>query len=392
METRANPSDRFSFALVTLFFFIFGFLTCLNDILVPHLKALFTLTYTEATLVQFCFFSAYFFTSIPAGKILEKMGYKKGIVVGLVITAIGALGFYPAAEYRVYGIFLASFFVLASGITLLQVAVNPYITLLGPSHSAPTRLNLAQAFNSLGTAIAPTFGAVFFLSTPHAGPEAIQKPYLIFAAILVGLALVTALFKLPSHSESTSKTPMTDVQKKWLALGAGAIFCYVGAEVGVASFLVNWMGLPKLGSIDAVTAGKYVSFYWSGAMVGRFLGTPLLMRYPPRSILFGACVGAILMTGISMIATGPLSLWTILSVGLFNSIMFPTIFSLSLVGLDDHIPRASGILCTAIVGGAIFPLLQGVIADVFSLQMCFLIPILGYLYICYFAKKVPTND
>jgi FHS family L-fucose permease-like MFS transporter len=383
-QTRRSP-----FALITAFFFIFGFLTCLNDILVPHLKSLFTLSYTESTLVQLCFFSAYFFMSIPSGKIVARIGYPKGMILGLGIAAVGALGFAPAAELRSYPVFLGALFVLASGITLLQVSVNPYVTALGPVESSARRLVLAQAFNSLGTAIAPLLGASLILTAVAENrASTLQHLYVIFAIALSALAAVAWLYRFPNaQEESDSGAELTKPQSRALTLGALGIFCYVGAEVTIGSFLVSWMGDSRLGSINAATAGKYLSIYWSLAMVGRFIGTALMTRLAPARLLAAAAVGSLALTITTMLVTGTPAVAAILSVGLFNSIMFPTIFSLTVERLPGHGPKASGILCTAIVGGAVFPVLQGVLADHVALRWSFIIPAVGYAYILYFARE-----
>lgn len=390
-QKHATQTNNYKFPLivVTVLFFSFGFLTCLNDILVPHLKSFFSLSYTQATLIQFCFFSAYFFMSIPSGKIINYIGYKNGMILGLIIIALGALGFYPATQMQNYSLFLGSLFILATGITLLQVAVNPYVTLLGPIQTSSKRLNLVQAFNSLGTTVAPSIGALFILDQ-ISKPEAVQGPYMIFAISLIIIAISLYLIPLPkidSNKESNSNSEFNIKNYKNLIKGTFGIFCYVGAEVAIGSFLINYLTDTRLGSINTVTAGKLVSFYWGSAMIGRFIGTYFLSKYSPSLVLMFSVIGSIFLTFTSLFTYGKIAVYSILAVGFFNSIMFPTIFSLSLKDLKEHTAKASGILCTAIVGGALFPLIQGLIADNFSLRISFIIPILGYLYLLYYSQN-----
>lgn len=394
-----NPNKyKFAFALVTALFFIFGFITCLNDILVPHLKSLFTLDYTQAALVQFCFFSAYFFASLPAGKIVARFGYKQGTVLGLVITAFGCLLFYPAAGEQSYNLFLVGLFILASGVTLIQVAVNPYIAILGPSETASSRLNLSQAFNSLGTTIAPMFGSYLILSKVNAAAQAdkasaVQGPYIGLAIALVVLATIVGLSHLPTivgsePNEAKAKTS-ADLPSAWhyrhLVLGAIGIFFYVGGEVAIGSYLINFMGLPEIGNYSAATAGNFVSFYWGGAMVGRFIGSAVLRKASPGKVLAFNALAATTLVLVAMAMNGQVAMFAILAVGFFNSIMFPTIFTLAIEGLGKNTAQGSGILCMAIVGGAIIPLLQGGLADKLGLHHSFILPILCYLYIAYYG-------
>jgi len=403
-----------SLTLLTTLFFIWGFITCLNDILIPHLKAVFTLSYTQAMLVQFCFFTAYFVVSVPSGYLLKKISYKAGIVTGLSIASIGCLLFYPAAGQHCYPLFLVALFVLASGITLLQVAANPYVTLLGKPETASSRLTITQAFNSLGTTIAPYFGALIVLAVAVKSAEeiaqlnsvelsayqalqsaAVQMPYLGLATVLLLMAVVFALIKLPdiqSAEEVSEKARVHTNEHKtsaWayqhLVLGAVAIFMYVGAEVCIGSFLINFLTEPKIAGLSLVEAGKYASFYWGGAMVGRFMGAALMQKVPAAKLLtFNALVAVILVIA-AITGAGHLVMWSVLAVGLCNSIMFPTIFSLAINGLAEHTRQGSGILCTAIVGGAILPLIQGVFADSVGIQSAFIIPALCYAYIAYYG-------
>ena len=406
-----------SLTLLTSLFFIWGFITCLNDILIPHLKSVFTLSYTQAMLVQFCFFTAYFVVSVPSGYLVEKINYKGGIVAGLSIAGIGCLLFYPAASQHSYPLFLTAFFVLASGITLLQVAANPYVTILGKPETASSRLTLTQAFNSLGTAIAPYFGALLILSTAVKSAEAInllnadqlsayqaaqaaavQNPYLFLAAVLFCVAIVFAIIKLPEIKLTEAPTVNTEKYAfddghdsawgyKHLVLGAIAIFVYVGAEVCIGSFLINFLGEPAIAGLAEQEAGKYVSFYWGGAMLGRFVGAAVMQKIQPgKALVFNALTAATLVL-ITIMGSGSLAVWAILSVGLFNSIMFPTLFSLAVTGLGKHTGQGSGILCAAIVGGAILPVVQGFFADRIGIQSAFFIPVLCYAYIAFYGWK-----
>jgi FHS family L-fucose permease-like MFS transporter len=406
-----NRNYKMAFAVITSLFFIFGFITCLNDILVPHLKSLFKLDYTQAALVQFCFFSAYFIASLPAGRIVTRLGYKQGTVLGLLITAVGCLMFYPAAGAQSYNLFLTGLFVLACGITLIQVAVNPYITVLGPAKTASARLTLAQAFNSLGTTIAPMFGSYLILSTSmksdaevqaaDAATQAaykvtqassVQGPYIGLALALVALAVLVALFRLPKIDTATNSTAQSTAGKSaWahrhLILGAVGIFCYVGAEVAIGSYLVNFLSLGEVGGMAPAEAAKYVSLYWGGAMVGRFIGAFLMRKIQPGKLLaFNAACAAVLVL-VTMAVSGPLAMGAILAVGLFNSIMFPTIFALAIEGLGEATAQGSGILCMAIVGGAIIPLIQGSLADHLGLHHSYVLPVLCYIFIVHYGLK-----
>ncbi|WP_338593154.1 sugar MFS transporter [Shewanella khirikhana] len=392
---------KFGFALASLttLFFMWGFITCLNDILIPHLKAVFNLNYAQAMLIQFCFFGAYFLVSVPAGALVKRVGYQKGIVVGLLTAALGCGLFYPAAVSATYGVFLGALFVLASGITVLQVAANPYVTALGPVETASSRLTLTQAFNSLGTTIAPAFGSVLILSvaagaSAQAEAEAVKLPYLLLCGMLVVLALVFALLKLPHIQGQEDETLEGDATKsvsalshRHLLLGAIGIFVYVGGEVAIGSLLVNFLGQPHVAAMEEAQAAHYIAFYWGGAMVGRFIGAAVMQKVPAGKVLgFNAFMAALLVV-VAVMSEGAVAMWAILAVGLFNSIMFPTIFSLALKNLGPATAQGSGILCLAIVGGAIVPLAQGLIADAAGLSVSFLLPVLCYAYILYYGLK-----
>lgn len=401
----SQGSYRFALVSLTSLFFMWGFITCLNDILIPHLKAVFSLSYTEAMLIQFCFFGAYFLVSIPAGKLVKRLGYQKGIVTGLVIASLGCALFYPAAEFATYGLFLGALFVLASGITLLQVAANPYVNAMGSSETASSRLNLTQAFNALGTTVAPFFGAVLILSVAssaaselvHAQAEAevVKLPYLLLSGLLATLALVFAKLKLPkieTHiaddtGQISYKGKTSALQSTHLVLGAVGIFVYVGAEVSIGSFLVNFLGESHIAGLKEADAAHYIAYYWGGAMIGRFIGSVVMQKVEAGKVLAFNALMAALLIAVVMTSTGSVAMWAILAVGLFNSIMFPTIFSLALRDLGPHTSQGSGILCLAIVGGAILPLLQGVTADAIGIQQAFFLPIICYGFILFYGIK-----
>ncbi|WP_226960846.1 sugar MFS transporter [Thalassotalea sp. LPB0316] len=371
---------------------MWGFITCLNDILIPHLKAVFDLSYTQAMLIQFCFFGAYFLVSLPAGKLVKSVGYQKGIVIGLIIAACGCLGFYPAASMQSYPVFLFALFVLASGITILQVSANPYVSILGKPETASSRLTMTQAFNSLGTTVAPFFGAYLILE--QAGhevansAESVQTPYLLLAAMLLVLAAIFAYLKLPNmHEEEEQEEQVQGSawQHKHLVLGAVGIFVYVGAEVSIGSFLVNFLGEENIAGLEEANAAKYIAYYWGGAMVGRFIGAGVMQKIAAGKVLAFNAVAAMALLLVTMMTEGHIAMWSILLVGLCNSIMFPTIFSLAITGLGRHTSQGSGILCLAIVGGAIVPLFQGMLADSIGIQASFILPVFCYAYIAYYG-------
>ncbi len=398
MTGSGQPTGGYRSALVSLttLFFMWGFITSLNDILIPHLKGVFDLSYTEAMLVQFCFFSAYFIVSLPAGAITRRIGYQKGIVIGLVIAGIGCMMFYPAASLRSYPVFLGALFVLASGITLLQVSANPYVSALGDAKTASSRLTMTQAFNSLGTTIAPYFGALLILSAAGASLEseaqAVQGPYLVLAGAFLLLAAVFAYLKLPvvNFDEAEMSAKMGEIdgsawQYRHLVLGAVGIFVYVGAEVSIGSFLVNFFGEADIAGMEELEAAKYITYYWGGAMVGRFIGAAVMQKIRAGYALCFNALAAVALIAVTMMTSGTVAMAAILLVGLCNSIMFPTIFSLAITGLGKHTSQASGILCLAIVGGALIPLLQGVLADSIGIQPSFFLPLICYVFIAYYG-------
>src|SRR6202142_3762921 len=407
LATSVTPNYSRPLAVVTTLFFVWGFLTCLNYILVPHLKSIFDLSYTRVMLVQFAFFSVYFLFSIPWSKIVNIIGYQRTMVVGLLTMAFGAFLFLPAASAASFPLFLTALIVLAAGITGLQVAANPYVTLLGKPETASSRLDLTQAFNSLGTTIAPKVGGLLILSAaPLAmeqirqfAPQALQTyrvheaasvkmPYTVIGIALILLAILIGTFKLPKieTAESSGQKVSDSIWRHPnLLLGALGIFAYVGAEVSIGSFLVNYFGLPEIANLSAKTAAGFVSFYWGGAMVGRFLGAGLLRLFRPGYLLALCATLAAVLVITSMLLRGHTAMWTILAVGLFNSIMFPTIFSLGVAELGPLTGNGSGLLNMAIVGGAILPVIQGVIADQVGLHHAFVLPVICYLYILYYG-------
>ena len=409
----AETNHGRSLVILTILFFMWGLLTSLNDVLIPHLKSVYTLTYVQAMLVQFCFFGAYFIVSLPAGLLIKKIGYQHSAVAGLVIAAIGCGLFYPAAQSG-YALFLFAFFVLAAGITVLQVAANPYVTVLGNPQTASSRLTLTQAFNSLGTTVGPYLGGLFILGAGAAltaeqlgalpaveqaayrAKEAatVQGPYLALGIALLALAIFFALARLPKivHADHPANAARQEGKKSaasygHLVLGALGIFLYVGGEVSIGSFLINFMGEKDVAGLAPAVAAGYVSLYWGGAMVGRFIGFAV-MRFvsPGKTLAFNAaCVIVLILIAIH--GQGAITMWAILAVGLFNSIMFPTIFSMALHQLGKFTGQGSGILCMAIVGGAIVPFLQGYAADHLGLHLSFYIPAVCYAFILFYGIK-----
>lgn len=412
-------SNPLALSVLTTVFFMWGLLTALNDILIPHLKSAFLLNYTQVMLVQSTFFGAYFLMAMPAGKLVAVMGYKNGVVTGLAIAGIGALGFWPAAGLHSYPAFLAALFVLATGITVLQVAANPYVSLLGPERTSSSRLTLAQALNSFGTFLALLFGGLLILSHVVKSPtelavlepaqrllynteqaQAVQGPYIGLAVVLFLLAVFVWLFRLPALTEATDKNDhdrhsFADVLRHpHVLFGVLGIFFYVGAEVTIGSAMVNYLSMPDIGHISEQQAAYYTSFYWLGAMIGRFLGAGLMAFLSPRKLLASFAAINTLLVATTMMAHGNVAMYSIIAIGLFNSIMFPTIFALAIERLGPMTSKASSLLIMAIVGGAVIPLLFGVLADQISLQHAFFLPLLCYLYILFYGfsgSKIRSN-
>ena len=401
MSAHSQQNHTPALVVLTTLFFMMGFITCMNDILIPHLKDIFDLTYVQAMLIQFCFFTAYAIMSIPMGYLVGKIGYKNGVISGFVLTAIGCLLFYPAAGSHSYATFLGALFILASGVTLLQVAGNPYVTLLSKPGKESATLTLVQAFNSLGTTIAPQIGAFLILAdatqtvSKAEQISSVQIPYLGLAGLLIILAVFVKMIRLPDarkiaeeESEHNHDGKHSVWQYRHLVFGAAGIFCYVGAEVSIGSLLVSVLGYLK--GLDHASAAKYLSFYWGGAMVGRFLGSAIMAKIAPNRYLAFNATAAVALLGVAMLAgkaSADIAMWALLAIGFFNSIMFPTIFSLATKGLGRFTSSASGVLCTAIVGGAVVPVVQGWVADTYGLMISFVVSAICYVYIVFFAIK-----
>jgi FHS family L-fucose permease-like MFS transporter len=438
----AVKTDTRAMSVATALFFMVGFLTCLNDIVIPHLKSIFELNYAEVLLVQFAFFSSYFIFSYPGGKLVDRYGYKKSMIIGLLVMAAGAAGFLPAAYLALFPVFLAALIVLAAGMTVVQVAVNPYVTVIGPARTASSRLNLAQAFNSFGTFIAPFIGGILILGgatqlTPEkmhtlsaaalqsyreVQADTVRLPYIVITVTLVLLAVALAAIKLKPQTGQTDLTqdfrpgafaealsrPDTIWRHPWLLAGALGIFTYVGAEVTIGSLLVNYMGLPQIAGIKESIAADFLMVYWGGAMVGRFIGSGLLQRLRTGPVLGTAAVTACILTVLSIVSHGStevwmlphihiyhfdaqpfipksFALWTLLAVGFCNSIMFPSIFTLGIQDLGPLTSKGSSLLIASILGGAIIPELTGALADKIGLHTAFIIPAICYVYIAAFG-------
>ena len=401
MSTPSQQNHNPALVVLTTLFFMMGFITCMNDILIPHLQKIFTLTNVQAMLVQFCFFTAYAIMSIPMGHLVGKIGYKNGVIGGFLLTAVGCLLFYPAADSQSYPTFLGALFILASGVTLLQVAGNPYVTLLAKPGKESATLTLVQAFNSLGTTIAPKIGSLLiFTDAAQKASKAeqiasVQIPYLGLAGFLILLAVFVKMIRLPDarkiaveESEHNHDGKSSVWQYKHLVFGVVGIFCYVGAEVSIGAFMVNILGFLK--GFDHSKAADMLVLYWGGAMFGRFLGSAVMTRVAPnRYLAFNASVATALLVIAIMVgkSNADVTMWALIAIGFFNSIMFPTIFSLATKNLGKFTNSASGILCTAIVGGALIPVLQGKIADDFGMMISYVAPAVCYLYIVFFALK-----
>lgn len=445
----------FSLSVLTSLFFMWGFITVLNDILIPHLKNVFELTFFKASLVQFAFFGAYFvggliyfLISKTYGDPINKIGYKNGILLGLLVSAIGTSLFYPAAQFHMYGFFLSALFVLGLGFAILQIAANPYVAILGPESQASARLNLSQAFNSFGTTIGPVIGGFLifeYFNVGADGADSVIKPYLMLTAMLLVLLVVIKWIPLPRVKMETAAN--NDHQSKGalgyrhLKLGALAIFLYVGAEVSIGSFLVSFIGLDNIAGMDESAASAFIAFYWGGAMIGRFLGAISLSnmvsnkKYPLMLIvslisfaviffvvdarngiefndiipylgflilnyigfIFGKSMAGrtltvfalvpIFLLIIGMFFNGNIAMWALLGIGIFNSIMWSNIFTLAIKGLGDHTSQGSSVLVMFIVGGAILPPIQGVVADTIGIQLSFIVPMLSYLYLAWYGWK-----
>ena len=412
----AAPSYTLALTVLTTVFFMWGFATVLNDILVPHLKAVFDLNYGQSLLIQFAFYLGYLLMAIPSAKLLERTGYKMALVLGLLGMAGSALVFVPAARLESYGVFLVALFLLASSITLLQVAANPYVTVIGPVRTASSRLNLVQAFNSMGTTLAPLFGGLLILARSSSGTEsgeaialtaqqraadvqAVQLPYLLIAAVLISLAVLVWRVHLPDLGQESRRAAHAERAKHslWrhrnLVFGVPAICLYLVCEIGIGSTLVNFISMPNIGAMSHATAARYLSLFWGGAMVGRFAGAALLRYIAPERMLAAVSLGALLLVLIAVTRGGSLAMWCLIATGLCHSVMFPTIFTLGIRGLGPLTEEGSGLLIMAIAGGALSAL-QGVLADHVGLQLSYLLPAFCYVYVLGYALwgSRPTEE
>ena len=406
---REQPSFSYAPALSLLatLFFMWGFITVINGTLLPHLRSVFDLSYTQTTLIESVWFIAYFFASIPSAKLIERVGYQKSMVIGLGMMAGGAMVMVPAARIPSYEVTLFALFVIASGITLLQVAANPYVAVVGRPETAPSRLNLVQAFNSAGATLAPLFGGYLILGRTTAGTAAagaavltpaerladaqsVVLPYVIVAVVLTVLAVVIARFPLPAMGAATQRAAATErrTQSLWthrnLVFGIPAIFIYLIAEIGVGNLFINFVSQPEIGNLTHEQASHYLFLLWGGMMVGRLVGAFAMQKVDAGHALAFASVGATVVMLIAAFTTGHVAMWALISVGLFHSIMFPTIFTLGIRGLGPLTEEGSGLLIMAIAGGALV-IVQGWLADRYGLQASFLLTAACELYVLFYA-------
>jgi len=406
----AAPADpgvyRPALALLATLFFMWGFITVINNTLLPHLRSVFDLNYTQTTLIESVWFIAYFVASIPSSRLIARVGYQRSIVIGLVIMAVGALMMVPAARLPSYNLVLTALFVIASGITLLQVAANPYVTVIGPPETGSSRLNLVQAFNSLGTTLAPLFAGYLILGRSKGGTseadvvltaaeryadaQSVILPYLIVAVILIGLAVVIARFPLPAIGQASQRASrearkgLSLWRHRNLVFGVPAIFIYLIAEIGVANLFINFVSQPDIANITHERASHYLAILWGGMMIGRFLGAVLMQRIRPETVLALFSIGAFVVMLVATFASGPTAMWALIAVGFFHSIMFPTIFTLGIKGLGPLTEEGSGLLIMAIAGGALV-IVQGWLADLYGLQLSFLLTVVCEIYILFYA-------
>jgi FHS family L-fucose permease-like MFS transporter len=384
--------------LITSLFFLWAFGVNLNDILIPHFKKAFQLTDLQSSLIQAAFFGGYFLAALPAGWLMERIGYKKGILTGLMICATGALLFIPAASSLLYVFFLFALFVMACGQSFLEVAANPYVTILGPPESSERRLNLAQSFNSVGAVVTPYIGAAFILTNTRAGAAATDEvktvigPYVVIAGVFLLVAVMILLTRLPEterevKEEGSAHPKLADaLRHPHLAKGVIAQFAYVGAQVGVGSFIIRFAEYLTPGTSDKVAA-DYLKYHWIGFMIGRFAGSFLMKYVQPSRLLSLFAGGAFLCACLALVASGTLPIWGLVMIGFFHSIMFPTIFALGIKGLGPYTKLGSSLLVMAIIGGAVFPALMGYVSDLTSIRTAFAVPLFCYLYIWYFAAR-----
>ena len=378
--------------LITSLFFLWALGVNLNDILIPHLKKAFRLTDLQSSLIQSAFFGGYFIAALPAGRLMERIGYKQGILTGLLMCATGALLFIPASTILAYGFFLFALFVMACGQSFLEVAANPYITILGPPESAERRLNLAQSFNSVGAVITPVLGAAFILTDSHAGASeasTVRVPYFVIAAIFIAVAAMIFVTPLPEPQERADREPqkLRGIWKhRQLIRGVVAQFFYVGAQVGVASFVIRLAEFVAPGTPDK-TAANYLKLHLLGFMIGRFAGSAL-MKYIPAARLLAGFAGAALISMIAaVLGSGSIPIYAVVLIGFFHSIMFPTIFALSIKGLGVYTKLGSSLLVMSIIGGAVLPAAMGYISDAADIQRALMVPLVCYVYILIFAAR-----
>jgi FHS family L-fucose permease-like MFS transporter len=396
-------------ALLACLFFIWGFITVINNTLLPHLRAVFDLSYTQTTLLESVWFIAYFVVSLPSAWLIARVGYRRAMVAGLLIMAGGALLMVPAARIPSYGVVLAALFIIASGITLLQVAANPYVAVVGPPETSSSRLNLVQAFNSLGTTLAPLFGGYLILGRSTSGTSAsgthamtlaeriadahsVQLPYLIVAAVLVLLAVAIGSFQFPEMGTVMRQGAMDKPERAkhslWahrsLVFGVPAIFIYLIAEIGVSNLFINFVSQGDIGNLTHAQASRYLFLLWSGMMVGRFLGSFAMRRLAAQRVLAWFSIGAFAAVSVVILGSGQLAMWALISVGLFHSVMFPTIFTLGIRGLGPLTEEGAGLLIMAIAGGALV-IVQGRLADAFGLQLSFLLTAACEAYVFFYA-------
>jgi MFS transporter, FHS family, L-fucose permease len=406
MGSATGAAEKAALRLLASLFFIWGFITVINNTLLPHLRSVFELNYLETTLIESVWFVAYFVASIPSAKLIERVGYQRAMLTGLTIMAIGALLMIPAARLPSYGVTLAALFVIACGITLLQVAANPYVAVVGPADRASSRLNLVQAFNSLGTTLAPLFGGYLILGRSTSGTSrsgvastaaerlmdarAVQLPYLIVAAVLLVLAVVIARSKLPDMGAQTRRASVQErrAHSLWhhrnLVLGVPAIFIYLIAEIGVSNLFINFVSQPTIANLTHEQASRYLFLLWGGMMVGRFAGSLMMRFIPGERVLAWFAVAALATMLVTCFAHGPIAMAALILVGLFHSIMFPTIFTLGIRGLGPLTEEGAGLLIMAIAGGALV-IVQGWLADRFGLQRSFLLTAACELYVIFYA-------
>lgn len=401
-----SASYRPALTLLASLFFMWGFITVINGTLLPHLRSVFELSYFQAALIESVWFIAYFVASIPSAKLIERIGYQKSLVTGLLVMAAGAIGMILAASLPSYGVTLFMLFVIASGITLLQVAANPYVAVIGPAETASSRLNLVQAMNSAGTMLAPLFGAYLILGRSKGGTatagtvltpaerladaQSVMLPYALVAAVLIVLAIVIARFPLPAMGAATSRLAKEERRghSLWrhrnLVWGIPAIFIYLIAEIGVGNLFVNFVSRPDIGNMTTEQAGRYLTLLWGGMMVGRFVGSAVMQKVDAGLVLAVFSIGAFVVMAVTVVASGPVAMWSLIAVGLFHSIMFPTIFTLGIKGLGPLTEEGSGLLIMAIAGGALVAV-QGWLADAYGLQQSFILTAVCELYILFYA-------